>query len=613
VTVNRAVTIPALFHARVQATPDAVALQQFIDPTRGVGTRTTWREWRDASTDVAGALVSSGAHRGEMVAVIAGNTTLWPIADVGIILAGLVSVGIYPTASVPQIRELLADCAASVVIVEGDEHLAKVRQALDGIAHPPLVVAASARLGDDDETGALRVVSWTTWLERGRYALVDGSNVATQLTRRGAVASPDDLAMLIYTSGSTGAAKGARITHAYAVESARSVRDTLGLGGGDSSLSFLPFCHAGERIFGLYTRIACGMTATLVPNPGDVWAAARATRPTLFGGLPRWYEKVYEALLARRRDAAPAEGERWDRAVSLGRQRARLRREGVDIPVVLEEEWAEAVRVVRPVLLHHFGDALRLATSGGAPLPIEVAEYLEACGVIVLGAYGQTEHLCIAFNRPEHYRHDAVGVAMPGTSIAIAADGEILVRRGDLTFSGYHRRALESQEAFTDDGFWLRTGDLGETDAEGFLRITGRRKELIALSNGKKVAPLTIEARLAEAPLIAQAMLYGEGRPYLTALLALRRSIVERWQRDHGIDGTIETVARHPSLVEAVRVAVEGVNAAVSRPEQVRRFAILPHELSIEDEELTPTLKLRRSVIVARHGHLLDALYQEKP
>lgn len=483
-TVNRATTIPALFHSRVSATPTSVALQQFDANRGGIGERVTWSQWRDASTDVAGALISSGAHRGEMVAILASNTTLWPIADVGVILAGLVSVGIDPAATEAQVQEILVDCAASVVIVEGREQLAKVRSALQTSVHPPLIVAAG--VGELEESGPPRVVSWKTWLSRGRYALVDGSNVATQLTRRSAVASPDDLAMLIYTWGATGAARGARITHAYVVESARAMRDSLGLGSTDTALSFLPFCSASERIFGLYTRIACGMTATLLTDAKDLWSAARIARPTLFAAEPHSYEEVYATLLAARQTATPGDAARWDRALDTGGRRARLRREGggSDVPSLLEEEWSDAVRVVRPILARSFGDALRLAISVGGTLSREAAEYLDALGVTVLSAYGETEHLCITFNRPEKYRHDSVGIAMPGTYIAIASDGEVLVRRGDLTFAGYHRRSLESQQAFTEDGVWLRTGDRGELDSQGFLRIHGRvtrDAEIVAL------------------------------------------------------------------------------------------------------------------------------------
>ncbi len=261
-----------------------------------------------------------------------------------------------------------------------------------------------------------------------------------------------------------------------------------------------------------------------------------------------------------------------------------------------------------------FGPRLRLATSGGAALPIEVAEYLDACGLTILGAYGQTEHLCGTFNRPECYRHDAVGLAMPGTMLRISEEGEVQFWRSALTFSGYHERPAETREAFTDDGAWLRTGDLGVVGADGFLRITGRTKELIALSNGKKVAPLPIEARLTdgEEGLIAHAVVLGEGRPYLVALLTLRWSLVERWQKAHGIVGDFDALAEHPALREELARSVARANAQVSRPEQVKRFGIVPGEFTVESGELTPSHKVRRSVIAARYATEIDTLYREQ-
>ncbi|HEX4936364.1 MAG TPA: AMP-binding protein, partial [Gemmatimonadaceae bacterium] len=389
------------------------------------------------------------------------------------------------------------------------------------------------------------------------------------------------------------------------------VRDTLQLTADDSSLSFLPYCHAGERLFGLYTRILCGMRATLVPDLSALWEAQRAANATLFGGMPRFFEKVYEGLLAARGELAGEDAARWDRAVARGRERGRLRQAGGSVPAALDASWCDDRAVIALVLARYFGTRLRLATSGGAALPLEVAEYLDACGVTVLGAYGQTEHLCAAFNRPERYRHDAVGVAMPGTTIRIGEDGEVQLQRSALTFSGYHRRPEASRAAFTDDGEWLRTGDLGTLDADGFLRITGRIKELIALSNGKKVAPAPLEARLASGDLIAHAVVHGEGRPYLVALLALRWPLVERWQQARGIVATRRELVSHPALLAALGEEVARANAAVSRPEQVRRFAVLPHDLTVEADELTATLKVRRAVVIDRHRPLLEALYTE--
>lgn len=475
---QKASTIPALFHARVTATPDAVALQEFDAASGTLHNRCTWRAWADASTDVAGALVSWGGMRGEAVAILAANRLLWPIADVGVVMAGLVPVGIETGASVARIRAILEDCGARVVIVDTTRQLARVRRALDGFVRPPLIVAAvdeSELAAANGDTGG--AVTWSAWLARGRHALVDGSNVFTQVARRGAVASADDVAMLVYTAEDGGAVRGVRLPHRYVVESARSIRDTLGITAGDSSLAFLPFADVAERIFGLYTRIVCGMTATLVDDPGRVGDAGRLARPTIFGALPRWYVSLYEALLGARAACDDAGGRRWDRALELGRDRAALRHRGDALPVSLEREWRSAGDGIRAILERFFGDAVRLATSGGAALPVEVAEYLEACDVAVLGSYGRTEQFCIAFNRPERYRHDSVGLAMPGTNIRIAADGEILVRRSALTFDGYHRRPAESAAAWTDDGHWLRTGDHGTLDAEGFLRLAARGDE----------------------------------------------------------------------------------------------------------------------------------------
>jgi long-chain acyl-CoA synthetase len=264
-----------------------------------------------------------------------------------------------------------------------------------------------------------------------------------------------------------------------------------------------------------------------------------------------------------------------------------------------------------PVLAGLLGTQLRLATSGGAALPIEVAEYLDACGLTVLGAYGQTEHLCVSFNRPGCYRHDSVGLPMPGTTLRIAGDGEVQVARSALTFSGYLRREEETRSAFTADGAWLRTGDLGVVDDDGFLRITGRIKELIALSNGKKVAPLTLEARLCDGELIAHAVVCGEGRPYLVAIFTLRWPLVARWQRVHGIDGDAATLARHPALRAEVERVIDRANDDVSRPERIRRFTILPHDFSAEAGEITPTHKVRRAAVLTRYASEVEALYQE--
>ncbi|HEX2188609.1 MAG TPA: AMP-binding protein, partial [Longimicrobiaceae bacterium] len=452
-------------------------------------------------------------------------------------------------------------------------------------------------------------LGWDAWLARGARALARGRGVAEELERRAARLVPEDPALLVYTSGSTGEPKGARITHRYLLDSAISIREALGLEEGDTSLSFLPFCHAAERVFGLYTRVVCGMEAALVEDHARVWEAARAYGPTVFGGLPRLYEKAYESLRAAQEGAPPEERARWDRTLELGRERSRLRQAGGPVPAALEAEWREAGAAPFEWVAAHFGGRLRLATSGGATLPREVAEYLDALGLTVLGAYGMTEHLCVAFNRPGRYTLDSAGPAMPGTELRIAEDGEVLVRRGPLTFDGYHGRPEATRDAFTPDGEWLLSGDLGELGPDGCLRVTGRKKEMIALSNGKKVAPLPIEGLLVQDPWIGQAMLYGEGRHFVTALLGLRRPVVEAWARERGAPASFPELLAHPEVVAHVQAAVDRVNARLSRPEQVRRWVLLERELTAEEDELTPTLKLRRPVVADRYRDRMEALY----
>ncbi|HKP74337.1 MAG TPA: long-chain fatty acid--CoA ligase [Longimicrobiaceae bacterium] len=560
----------------------------------------TWGQWADASRRFAAALIADGLQPGESVAILAGTGTLWPIADLGVLLAGGVSVGLYPTSAPTQVRHVVADCGARFVVTDTREQLAKVLAVRDELPALHTVIAAeSAQPGS---------VGWDAWLAHGEREL---PRVGAEVDRRTAAASPDDTAILIYTSGSTGEPKGAEISHRCLLASAESIIGALGLREDDTTLSFLPFCHAAERMFGLYTRVVSGMEAALVPDHTRVWEAAGAYGPTVFGGLPRFYEKAYEALHAAHLRASGEEREAWDLTLSLGIARSKLVQARRPVPPSLEAEWrtvgAPFFRRAREL----FGGRVRRATSGGAPLPAEVAEYLDALGITVLGAYGLTEHLCVAMNRPDEYRFDTAGPAMPGTEARIAADGEILIRRGDLSFSGYHGRPKDTAAAWTQDG-WLLTGDLGELLPDGSLRVTGRKKELIALSTGKKVAPLPIEAALAEDPWIGQAMLYGEGRKFVSALISLRPSMLRRWREEDGNGGghAPDGILRHPDLLNLVQQAVDRVNARLSRTEQIRRFVVLGRELTAEDGDLTPTLKLRRGVVAEKYRGELDALYQ---
>lgn len=585
-------TAAALFRAQASRFGDRLAFRELHAGGAPADRAWSWREWERDALRFAGALLATGHQPGERVAVLAGNHAVWPIADLGILLAGGVSVGLYPTSAPAQVRHVLADAEARVVVADTVEQQAKVHGALPGVAAAPRVVGPEG---------------WQGWLECGDAALAAGAE--RDIAARIAAQRPDDTALLIYTSGSTGEPRGACIPHRYLLASAESIRTTLGLAERDSMLSFLPFCHAAERVFGLHTRIACGMETGLVPDHTRLWEAARAYGPTVFGGLPRFFEKAYEHLQAEQQQRSGPERLRWERTLELGRERSRLRRAGREVPGALEWEWVTVGTPLFGQVRALFGGRIRVATCGGAALPEQVAEYLDALGLTVLGAYGLTEHLCVAFNRPESYAFDAAGPPMPGTELRLAPDGEILIRRGALTFGGYLRRPDDTAAAFTGDGDWLRTGDLGEMDTRGMLRVRGRKKELIALSTGKKVAPLPIEAQLAQDPWIGQAVLHGEGRRFITALLALRRPVLEAWAVENGLFAPFDSLIRDERVLDRLQRTVDRVNADLSRTEQIRRWAVLPDELSAERDELTPTLKVRRSVVEQSYRSYLDPLY----
>ena len=596
-------TMLAVFLARARAMPDRVAIEELATGGAPADVSLTWAQWRDASRSFAAALVADGVQRGDRVAILADNRVLWPVADIGILMAGAVSVGVYPTSAPSQIRDQLADCDAVAIVVDTVEHLASVLAVADELPTLRRIVGAEVDVPTD------RTRSWRDYLASGALALAEST--APEIDGRMAAASPDDLALLIYTSGSTGEPKGARIVHRYLSASAASVRDTLGLGDADTSLSFLPYCHAGERVFGLYTRILCGMRTGHVAQHSRLWQAARQFEPTVFGGLPRFFEKLYEALIVHEGTLDAAARRDWQAGLSLGRERFALRRGGKPVPDDLEARWREANRPAAEFIAGLLGGRVRLATSGGATLPVEVADHLDAVGITVFGAYGQTEHLCVAFHRPDAYDTETVGPPMPGTTIRIDRDGEVLLERGPLTFDGYHGRPDATRDAFTADGKWLRTGDLGEITPNGRLRLTGRKKELIALSSGKKVAPLPIESRLIEDPWIGHAMLYGEGQRFVSALLVPRRPVLEAWQRERGLALDYGELLGHPEVVSRVQQAVDRVNSVLSGPERIKRFVLLERELSVEADELTPTMKIRRAVVTQRYRDRLEPLYRE--
>ena len=488
----------------------------------------SWRRFEEETYDFATALLSFDLKRGGKVCILMGNVPQWPIGDIGTIIAGGVGVGLYPTSSAEQIAYIINHCDAEFVLVDSREQLQKVlsiREQLPNVRH---FIALDPEAAGD-------VISYRDFIARGN---AERARLASSLQERSESAQPDDVAILVYTSGTTGPPKGACLSHRYIINSVESLRESIPIYDTDVSFSYLPFCHVAERISGLYNRLYAGAPAYFVDDLARLGEYMLEVKPTVFASLPRFFEKIYARIMA---------------------------------------DGATNVR-------DYFGGRIRLATSGGAPLPLEVAEFFAAAGLPILQAYGLTENVCVAFNRADNYKFGTVGPPMPGCEVRIAYDKEILVR-SEMMFSGYYKAPDETAQMFRDG--WLLTGDLGEIDDDGFLKIIERKKELIVTSTGKKVSPTLIENMLKENHMISQAMVYGEGRSYLIALITLNG----------------------PAERETVQAIVDNVNRRVSSTESIKRFALLERDFEIGRDEITPTGKLKRDVITNRFRDVIDELY----
>src|SRR5690349_4872407 len=486
----------------------------------------SWRQFEQETYEFATALLSFEIKRGGSICILMGNVAEWPISDIGTIMAGGVGVGLYPTSSAEQIAYIIDHSDAEFVLVDSREQLAKVlsvREQLPKVRH---IIALEA---SND------VISYHDFIARG-YA--ERSRLASLLNERATSAKPDDIAIMVYTSGTTGAPKGACLSHRYIINSVESLRQTIPIYDTDVSFSYLPFCHVAERISGLYNRLYAGASAYFVDDLARLGEYMLEVKPTVFASLPRFFEKIHAHIVA---------------------------------------DGSTRVK-------DYFGGRVRLLTSGGAPLPLEVAEFFADAQLPILQAYGLTENVCVAFNRPDNFKFGTVGPPMPSCEVRIAEDKEILVR-SEMMFSGYYKAPEETAKMFADG--WLLTGDLGELDEDGFLKIIGRKKELIVTSTGKKVAPALLENMLKENHLISQAMVYGEGRSYLVALITLN-SVTSR---------------------ETVQGIIDSVNRRVSSTESIKRFAILDRDFEIARDEITPTGKLKRDVITNRFRDVIDKLY----
>jgi long-chain acyl-CoA synthetase len=537
-------------------------------------------------TRVAKGLVGSGIEAGDRVALLSRTRYEWTLLDYAIWFAGAVAVPVYETSSADQIAWILSDSGATAIVVESADHAAKVEE------------AKADRVGrvwvlDDGAVDDLTAVG---------VGVTD-----EELESRRAAATPETTATLIYTSGTTGHPKGCVITHGnFMFELGVAVDELHELFEGEdaSTLLFLPLAHVFARII----QIGAVKARARLGHSGDakdLMTDLAAFEPSFVLAVPRVFEKVFNT--ASQQAAADGRGRIFDLAANTAIAYSKALDSGRPGPL-LRARHAAFDRLVYGRLRDALGGRCRFAVSGGAPLGERLGHFYRGIGLVVLEGYGLTETSgAVTANRPELTKIGTVGRPLPGTTIRVADDGEVLVRGGQV-FHGYWNNREATEEVLTPNG-WLSTGDLGEIDDEGFLRITGRKKEIIVTAGGKNVSPTLLEDRIRAHPLVSQCMVVGDGEPFIAALVTIDPEAFDAWAELRGKSGDLSDLLQDPELRAEVQTAVDQANKTVSQAESVRKFRILPDDWTEESGQLTPSLKLRRGVVLRERGEDVDALY----
>ncbi|MEU2512566.1 AMP-dependent synthetase/ligase [Streptomyces syringium] len=590
---------------------------------------------RETVRSVGCGLVALGVRPDDRVAILAETRPEWTYAHFAILAAGAVVVPVYPTAGEDELAWVLGDSAATVVICEDTTQAARVealRTKLPGLRH--VVRIAGDGGGDAEDTvdgrtagpapapGAARVPGPGPGARAvalpGAWPQADGDGGAppllgalpraplAELLARSAQRTGDDLCAIVYTSGTTGLPKGCRLTHGNFTAVQDATADLIEGGPGDTTYLYLPLAHLLAQLIQLTSLRQGGTLCYFGGRIESVVAELAEVRPTHLPSVPRLFEKVHATVASLAESGGPGGRERFEAAVRTGVEVAELRARGEEPTGPLRAAWQVADESLFSLVRAAFGGRLRWALTGGAPIAPQTMDFLRACGIRVFEGYGMTESAgVISLNHPGAVRYGTVGRPVPGCEVRIADDGEVLAR-GPGVFPGYHANPAATDQALDPDG-WLRTGDLGSLDADGFLRITGRKKDLIITSGGKNLTPSLVEAAIQQSRWVSRAVMIGDARPYPVALITLDAEEIAAWARSEGLDPG-RGYAGHPVVRARCQEAVDAANAQVARPARIRAFAILDEDFTVGGGELTPTLKLRRSAIANRYAAEIDAL-----
>jgi len=567
------------------------------------GGKRSWstKEFFAGTSALAESLERLGIGRGDRVMLLSDNRPEWHMVDLAILDLGAVTVPVYGTLTAEQIAYQAVDSGAVAAVVEDPAQVAKYLDISGGC--PDL--AHLIQIEGDRESGVLSL----------EELMKSGSTrgAGSRFWERARDVEPSDLMTIIYTSGTTGEPKGVMLTHANLVANVRAAAPRAPVRRQDVALEFLPLCHVLERMVGyIYMWRSTSRAYCSVHHVGDLIADIR---PTLFVGVPRFYEKVLQRITERVADAPAVKRALFLWAVDVGKEAARCRLSGKELSPILETRHRLADRLVLSKVREGLGGAVRFCLSGGAELPMPVAEFFHALGVIVIEGYGLTETspvIAVNGTTPDDLRLGTVGKALENLEVRLADDGELLVR-GPSVMQGYWNKPEQTEDVFDSDGFF-HTGDIADIDEDGFVLIVDRKKDIIVTAGGKNIAPQPVESHLKESRYVDTAVLVGDGRPFIVALISPSFDELERWAAEQGLDrGNRAELVMHHKTRQLFDELIAAENASLARYEQIKKYRLIPITLSIEEGHLTPTLKVKRRVIEQQFRRVLEGMYAEAP
>ncbi len=602
IAIDGCTTIPDLFRKRCAELGQRTAHRE---KDFGIWKSHSWSEYWQHAKWIGLALRKLGLKRGEAVSVLSGERKEWIYFDVGIQCVGGITTGVYTTDSASQLRYLVNDSDSRFLIVEDEEQLDKffqVEKEMPGLLK--VIILEDEGLHDLDHD---RCIMIDDLYEIGKKAELDEPDA---FEAEIAKAEPDDTAIIVYTSGTTGMPKGAMLSHQNIFSNIEACLYWDLYSQSDEQLCFLSLAHILERDLSVYFPLAGKCTVNFAESPETVFANLQEVSPTTFTAVPRVWEKIYSQVLIMVQEATPLGRLAYNKAIKAGSARAQYINENKKLPALVNANYWIWDRLVLRNLRRMLGmDRIRRGGTGAAPISPELLKWYWAIGVPVLEGYGMTETAGIAtINTQQNNKVSTIGRALPGSQVRVADDGEIQVK-GCNTFKGYWRNNEKTVEAYTTDG-WLRTGDIGSVDADGYFTITGRIKDIIITSGGKNITPAEIESRLKFSHYISDAVIIGDKRKYLTALIMIDQENVEKFAQDNKIPfSNFASLCAASEIKDLVAAEVNAVNKEFARVEQIKDFRLIDVLLTAEDEELTATMKLKRGYVEEKHSHLIEDMY----